>query len=236
MIAFLNSFTLLRTFCLGFLLVCILGNTACNTVLFRPKKDPYAATNPETPDYEQKINGSIYQEGMTVGLFDNRTARSVGDILTVDLVEGTDASASSSTQAQKQTNVDMPTPTVGGDQVTREGRDVLRNQVDAGRDFNGSGNTNQSHSMTGKISVTVAEVLPNRNMVVKGQKLLTINQASEYIQFSGIVRPEDIRPDNTVESQRVADAHIIYGDGGVLSSSNTMGPLGKFFSSKVYPY
>jgi len=236
MMSFINSFSLLRTLCLGFLLVCILGNTACNTVLFRQKKDPFAATNPEVVDIDEKINGAIYQQGMIVGLFDNRTASKVGDLLTVELVEGTNASAQSSTQAQKETNVDIPSPTVAGDQVTREGRDILRNQVDAGRDFNGSGNTSQSHNLSGKISVTVAEVLPNRNLVVRGQKLLTMNQASEYIRFSGIVRPEDIRPDNTVESQRVANAHIIYGDSGVLSASNTMGPLGKFFQSKVYPY
>ncbi|MDH5408354.1 MAG: flagellar basal body L-ring protein FlgH, partial [Gammaproteobacteria bacterium] len=119
---------------------------------------------------------------------------------------------------------------------TKEGRDILKNQVEAGRDFSGSGNSSQTHTLNAKITVIVAEVLPNRNMLVKGQKLLTLNQASEYIRFSGIVRPEDIRPDNTVLSSRVADANIIYGDSGVISSANTMGPLGKFFQSKAYPF
>lgn len=219
------------------LLLCLLLESACvNGPLFRKKRDPYAPTQPKVVDLQRKNNGAIYQQGMTVGLFDNRTAREIGDILTIELVESATSSAQSSTSSTKENSVDMPSPTVAGDKVTKDGRDVLNSQVDAGRDFSGSGNTSQTHSLNGKITVTVAEVLPNRNLVVRGQKLLTMNQASEFIRFSGIVRPEDIRPDNTVHSTRVADANIIYGDSGVLSSANTMGPLGKFFQSKVYPF
>ncbi|MDH5652959.1 MAG: flagellar basal body L-ring protein FlgH [Gammaproteobacteria bacterium] len=219
------------------LLTSLLLQAACvDGPLFRVKKDPYAPSKPQIVDIPRKNNGAIYQQGMTVGLFDNRTARDIGDILTIELVETANASAKSSTKTKKENSVDMPSPTVAGDKVTKEGRDVLSNSVDAGRDFSGSGDTSQSHSLNGKITVTVAEVLPNRNLVVKGQKLLTMNQASEYIRFSGIVRQEDIRPDNTVLSSRVADANIIYGDSGDLSSANTMGPLGKFFQSKAYPF
>lgn len=170
---------------------------------------------------------------MTVGLFDNRTARQKGDILTIELTETATASAQSSTTTKKENSVDLPSPTVAGDKVTKDGKEVLNNQFDGGRDFSGSGNTAQSHNLSGKITVTVAEVLPNRNLVVRGQKLLNLNQANEFIRISGIVRPEDIKPDNTVLSNRLADAHIIYGDSGTMSASNTMGPLGKFFNSKA---
>jgi len=232
-----NSRQSLRTMGLILLLLSLLLETACvGGPLFRKKTDPYAPTEPKTVEIPKVSNGSIYQQGMTVGLFDNRTARMIGDILTIDLVESANSNSQSSTTTKKENSVDIPSPTVAGDKVTKEGKDVLKNQLEAGRDFSGSGNSSQTHSLNAKITVVVSEVLPNRNMVVKGQKLLTLNQASEFIRFSGIVRPEDIRPDNTVLSSRVADANIIYGDSGVISSANTMGPLGKFFQSKAYPY
>lgn len=232
-----NHNNLKRVTSLGFLMAIMLSQTACvEGPLFRKKADPYAPTVPKKVDIQRINNGAIYQQGMTVGLFDNRTAREIGDILTIELVESASASASSSTSTNKENSVDLPSPTVAGDKVTKEGRDILSSQVDAGRDFSGSGSTSQNHNLNGKITVTVAEVLPNRNLVVRGQKMVTLNQASEFIRFSGIVRPEDIRPDNTVQSTRVADANVIYGDSGVMSSANTMGPLSKFFQSKAYPF
>lgn len=220
------------------LVVVVLVNTACvnNSPLFRKKVDPYAPSKPEPTEISQRYNGAIYQQGITVGLFDNRTASKKGDILTIELIEAASASAQSSTSTSKENSVDLPSPTVAGDKVTKDGKEVLSNQFEGGRDFSGSGNTSQSHNLSGKITVTVADVLPNRNLVVRGQKLLNLNQGSEFIRISGIVRPEDIRPDNTVLSNRLANAHIIYGDSGTMSSANTMGPLGKFFNSKDYPY
>jgi len=231
----INLYKLLTFF---ILVLIVLVNTACvnNSPLFRKKTDPYAPSKPEVAEVGQRYNGSIYQEGMTVGMFDNRTAKRKGDILTIELKESATAGAQSSTTTKKENSVDLPSPTVAGDAVTKDGKEVLSNQFEGGRDFNGSGNTAQSHNLSGNITVTVSEVLPNRNLVVRGQKLLNLNQASEYIRISGIVRPEDIRPDNTVLSNRLADAHIIYGDSGTMSAANTMGPLGKFFNSSAYPY
>lgn len=225
----------LISFCL--LVVIVLMNTACaNSKFFRKKTDPYAPSKPEPEQIKQNYNGAIYQEGMTVGLFDNRTAKKKGDILTIELTESASASAQSSTTTKKENSVDLPSPTVAGDKVTKDGKEVLSNQFDGGRDFNGSGDTSQSHNLSGKITVTVADVLPNRNLVVRGQKMLNLNQANEFVKISGIVRPEDIRPDNTVLSYRLANAYVVYGDSGTMSSANTMGPLGKFFNSKNYPY
>ncbi len=218
------------------LTVCLLNAACVKAPLFRKKVDPYEPAKPQPEEIRQRYNGSIYQEGMTVGMFDNRTAKRRGDILTIELTENASASAKSSTTSKKSNKVDLPSPTIAGDKVTKDGKEILTNKFDGGRDFNGSGDSNQSHTVSGKITVTVAEVLPNRNLVVRGQKLLTLNQASEYIRISGIVRPEDIKPDNTVLSNRLADAQIIYGDSGSMSSANTMGPLGKFFNSEAYPY
>lgn len=232
-----NKMTLSRVLNGCILLGVLALHTGCiKSPLFRKPVDPYAPATPPAKEVSRSYNGAIYQEGMTVGMFDNRTAKQRGDILTIELVESASASAQSSTATKKQNSVDLKSPTVAGDAVTKDGKEVLKNKLDGGRDFSGSGNTSQSHNLSGKITVTVAEVLPNRNLVVRGQKLLNLNQASEFIRISGIVRPEDIKPDNTVLSHRLADAQIMYGDSGTMSSANTMGPLGKFFNSKNYPY
>ena len=218
------------------LLVCLLNAACVRSPLFRKKADPYEPSKPQPAEIRKRYNGAIYQEGMTVGMFDNRTAKRRGDVLTIELSENASASAKSNTSTKKSNKVDLPSPTVAGDKVTKDGKEILNNKFNGGRDFNGSGDSTQSHNISGTITVTVAEVLPNRNLLVRGQKLLTLNQASEYIRISGIVRPEDIKPDNTVLSNRLADAQIVYGDSGTMSSANTMGPLGKFFNSEAYPY
>lgn len=199
-------------------------------------KDSYDPAKPERAKYVKRYNGAIYQEGMQVGLYEDTTARYVGDVLTVKLVEKATATASSDTKAVKEQNVEMPPPKVAGDKVTVDDKEVLNNEIKGGRDFEGSGSSNQSHSFDGMITVTVAEVLPNRHLVVRGEKMIVLNQADEYIRFSGIVRPQDIDLGNMVESTKVANARISYAGQGVLSSANSMGPLARFFQSPVYPY
>ena len=90
--------------------------------------------------------------------------------------------------------------------------------------------------MTGGISVTVSKRLANGNLLVRGQKWITINQGREFVRIQGIVRPVDIGPDNTVSSMRVADATIAYGAQGALNDANSKGWLARFFDSKWMPF
>jgi flagellar L-ring protein precursor FlgH len=181
-------------------------------------------------------NGAIYQENMPVSLFADTTAHHVGDILTINLVENASAKSTSNTKAAKKQNVDMPSPKIAGSEVTQKNQKVLETKVNAGREFTAGGDTDESHSFTGTITVSVTDVMPNNYLVVRGEKVILLNQAEEYIQFSGIVRPQDIDINNTVTSGKVGDAKIRYGGHGVLSNANTMGPLAKFFQSPEYPY
>ncbi len=220
------------------LLLLGLGQLAC---AFKPvgqevRQEDYAATRPVEQYIPPRENGAIYQPGMPVGLFDRVTARRIGDIVTIVLKENTNASASSNTSASKDQKVEMPGPTLAGQPVEKDGVPVLENQVDAGREFNGQGTSAQSSTFSGHITVTVSEVLANGNLVVRGQKLMLFNQSQEYIRLTGIIRPVDIRPDNTVDSYRVADVKLAYSGDGVLSNANSMGPLARFFQSNVWPY
>jgi flagellar L-ring protein precursor FlgH len=191
---------------------------------------------PPRMDSAAPAPGAIYRGGGTGGLslFADQKARNVGDILTIQLVERTQASASSSTNTAKGSNVAVPAPTLFGAPATIGGR-TLDSELGAESEFSGSGNSTQSNRLDGSVTVTVAERLPNGYLVVRGQKWIRINQGNEHIQIQGIVRPADIGPDNTISSSRVADAQIAYRGRGSLAQANAQGWLTRFFQSSAFP-
>jgi flagellar L-ring protein precursor FlgH len=201
-----------------------------------PKEPDYSATWPEPAPTQESANGAIYQVGHDVALFENAVARRVGDTLTIKLNETTTAQKSSSTTTSKNTTVDMPGPTIAGRPVTVNGTEVLNMSVDNSADFDGKGDSKQSNRLVGDITVTVAQRLPNGNLLVRGQKWITINQGREYVRIQGIVRPIDIDPDNSISSLKVADAQIGYGGKGALNDANTPGLLARFFNMPWLPF
>ncbi|ARO88029.1 flagellar basal body L-ring protein [Nitrosospira lacus] len=171
-------------------------------------------------------NGAIFQAGThDRPLFEDRRARVVGDTLVVVLNEKTNASKKSASSANKNGGVNYAVPPmIFGVPITKN--------VDIGasssNDFSGKGEAASTNNFTGTISVTVLEVLPNRNLLVSGEKQLAMTQGTEYIRFSGVVRPETII-NNTVSSIQVADAKIEYKANGYIDEAQTMGWLSRFF-------
>jgi len=201
-----------------------------------PKDDGYAATWPEPVPETQVANGAIYQAGRDIALFENTVARRVGDTLTIRLDESTNASKSSSTSTKKSTNVDLSGPTIAGRPVTVNGVEVLSANIENNTGFDGEGDSRQSNRLQGQITVTVAQRLPNGNLMIRGQKWLAINQGKEYVRVQGIVRPIDIDPDNSISSLKVADAMISYGAKGALADANRPGLLARFFNLPWLPF
>ena len=105
-----------------------------------------------------------------------------------------------------------------------------------GNDFSGDGASSLSNSLSGSITVFVAEVMPNGNLVIRGEKKLTLNQGDEYIRVTGIVRPMDVTPDNTIASTKVANAEIFYSGDGSINDANRMGWLARFFNGSMWPF
>ena len=201
-----------------------------------PREPDYAATWPEPPPPATQGNGAIYQAGHDIALFENSVARRVGDTLTIRLNESTNASKSSSTTTSKSTSAEIAGPTVAGRPVTVKGVEVLTGGMESDTSFDGQGGSSQSNRLTGDISVTVAQRLPNGNLLVRGQKWIAINQGKEYVRIQGIVRPIDIDPDNSISSLKVADAMISYGAKGALADANAPGLLARFFNAKWLPF
>lgn len=197
--------------------------------------DSHAPAYPIPPAPIEQNNGAIYQQSNAVLLFEDIKSRRVGDLITIVLTEKTAASKKASTSANKDSKVDIANPTLFGRPFSANGN-TLEMGIDASRDFSGAADSSQSNQLTGSITVTVAQVLSNGNLVVRGEKWLTLNQGEEYIRISGIVRPVDVRPDNTVLSTQVADAKISYSGKGSLANSNSMGWLTQFFMSPWWPF
>lgn len=136
-----------------------------------------------------------------------------------------------------QSLIAAPLNATSGSWMKRQGRDVLK-----GTDFEdltieskGSGTARQAATLSGAISVMVTQVLPNDNLVIRGQKRLSLSEGSETVSLVGVIAVKDIQPDNTVLSSRIAGAQIAYQGTGELADFSKVN-WGTQFFNKVWPF
>ena len=214
-------------------LAMLLAVTGCASAPEKRVPDaPVANVMPVAPPQ----NGSIYSASQGMALFEDQKARNVGDVLTILLVETTTAKTSAATNTAKDTSSSVGAPTIFGMPVSVNGTAILSADLDSSHKFAGSGDSSQSNTLQGNVTVTVIGRQPNGNLIVRGEKNLKLNQGSEFVRIEGVVRPADISPDNTIPSSRVADARISYTGEGTLAESNSKGWLARFFSSPLWPF
>lgn len=177
--------------------------------------------------------GSIFS-GSGEDWFGRRRAYKVGDVLTVLLNESTQAARSQSTNTKRATKNDVLGSIMDGVRPTRGPLSQIK--LDGSEiSSTGTGTAGQEASLTGSISVTIAEVLPNGNLIVRGEKQLALSEGSEFIQVAGIVRPQDVAPDGTVQSRRLANAQIAYRGTGELASASRPGWGTRMFQ-QLWPF
>ena len=146
-----------------------------------------------------------------VSLYTDHRARRLGDIVTIIVTESSKASKSSATKTSKKSGTNSSLSDFFG----LSGLPVEMG-VDAGSDYSGSGSTTRSGTMEARISAIVKQVLPNGNLMLEGTRQVVVNDDTQMITVSGLVRPEDISSDNTVLSMYMADAKIGYvGEGPI---------------------
>lgn len=207
--------------------------TGCAVDALGPQPDDpdFAPALPEE-DYTTAVpTGSLFNPySSNNGLYTDTRAHKVGDLISVVLNERTSASKNAGTNLSKENNMNLGSLSIGGRPVTAGGYDTSLGLSNAS-DFAGAADANQSNSLTGNISVSVVKVLANGNLVVRGEKWLMLNNGNEYIRVTGIVRSEDVSSDNTVSSQRIANARIQYGGTGDFANTQERGYLSKFFNS-----
>jgi flagellar L-ring protein precursor FlgH len=176
--------------------------------------------------------GSLWRAsagGLT--LAEDRRARRVGDLLTIRLVERIQAEKSVKQDASRSSNRSMNLPDAAPFDRIDEGLFA----ASADSKFAGTGGASQANRLSGEFTVTVVRVLPNGALMVAGDRRIRLVRGEEQVQLTGIVRPEDIGPDNRVPSTRVADARMRFTGTGEVAAQARQGWLTRFFD-RVTPF
>ena len=216
----------------------LIGLSGCSTYSVRPDDPEYAPVY-EYPQESESVaqNGSLFQSSVPIYLYQDEKASRVGDIITVILTESTNAQKNTDTALKKENDITFANPTVAGKQITFDnGQKSFELGISGANEFKSEADAAQSNSLNGTISVTVHKILPNGNLLVRGEKWLTLNQGNEYIRLSGIIRPKDVSSDNSIQSTRMANARIQYSGTGPLAENNERGWLSRFFNSGWWPF
>ena len=186
---------------------------------------PVAATAPE------QATGSLYNAGFGETFLGRARNFQIGDVITVVLSESTQASrVQSGKLSRTSSNNVLPTEVLGGGLLgTTAG--LLGGSIKT----DGSGTADQTASLSGSVVVTVVDVMANGNLVVRGEKQLALTEGSEIIQVGGVIRPEDVAPNNTVQSKRLANAQITYRGTGDMAATARAG-WGTSGLLKLWPF
>jgi flagellar L-ring protein FlgH len=170
-------------------------------------------------------NGAIFQTTSYRPAFEDRRARHVGDILNVNITERTSAvkNGASSNSRTGSANFGIPGPL-----QTKLGANIGTSTENKSAD---SASQTASNTFTGTMGVTVVEVLSNGNLVVAGEKQVSMDKGTEFIRVSGVVNPDTIGAGNTVSSTAIADARVEYRTNTHLDRAELSSMASRFFLS-----
>jgi len=185
------------------------------------------SVRPMLADAGTPSEGAIYNTNTFRPMFEDRRARHIGDILTVNIVEKTAANKSGASTGNKTGSASFGVP---GPFQSKIGSTVGT----SGATKYADGDTQTaSNAFTGTIGVTVSEVLSNGNLVVVGEKQIAMNKGIEFIRFSGMVNPDSIQSGNIVQSTLVADARVEYRTNSQIDKAEVTSMMSRFFQSML---
>ncbi len=207
--------------------------TGCASIM--PENRSMMPLVPETsfPEPEiHRLEGAIYAQNMPIKLFGDFRARNVGDVVTVNVVETSNASKDATTKTGRSSSVKGGISALLGYEKALEDKNSrfsASSMIDGSiaNSFDGSGSTTRKSTVTASISCRVVKVLPNGNLAIRGFREIRVNNETQHIILTGIIRPEDVAADNSILSSYVADAHIEYNGRGVLSEKQSPGWLAR---------
>jgi len=203
------------------------------------RQSPAVQSRQYTPAEQRKPTGSIWADRGS-DLFTDLKARRVGDILTVAIFEKASASKEATTATDR-------TSTASADitKFFRFEKDLanLASGIDPSNlisasyknDFEGNGKTTRKEDLIATLTTQVIEVLPNGNLRIEGNKAVTVNEETQYIQLTGLVRQSDITPGNIIDSKYILDARIAYTGKGVVSDKQRPGWMTRVLDN-VWPF
>lgn len=221
------------------LLICIgVALAGCATAPDTKIKQPLTV-RPAAPAVAADNNGSIFQAGnsspkMGVAMFENPRAHQVGDTLTVNLVENSSAKRTSSTTDERKIsgNINVPSPTLLG---YKHVMGATTWSPSSDNKLENTDNRSNVNTISGAVTVTVTEVLPNGNLRVAGEKQLSINSETEYIRLAGVVNPQLISLSNSINSTQLADVQFESKSTQSIEKAQFNSMLARFFLT-VLPF
>jgi len=225
----------------GIMLLLILLTGCASTRELPPPSPRYISSPPERPREAAPAPGSIYRE--RASLFEDRRARRLNDLVTVLIVESVSGSKKAETKTGRDSSIDASVTGFFGAPLDLNlanlyGKgNTFSPSVKSGikNDFSGSGETTREGTLKGTITARVVEVLPNGNLVIESRKEITLNFEKQVLVLKGIIRPEDISTNNTIESTRIADSQIYLVGQGVLDEKQAPGWIGRAVD-RIWPF
>ncbi|MBW2406086.1 MAG: flagellar basal body L-ring protein FlgH [Deltaproteobacteria bacterium] len=202
----------------------------------KPKFNAYEPPRPE--------EGSLWTEMSEVSLFQDMKARKVGDTVTVRIVEDPEAELNANTKTSRSSGVEASKLKFLGymKALAEKNPRLAQNPgtddlilASLGLKHDGKGSTDRDGHVKAYISAVVEKVLFNGNLYIRGQREIRVNNETQYITLSGVVRPKDITSSNEVSSTYVADARITYSGTGPVADKQRVGWLGRALDY-VWPF
>jgi flagellar L-ring protein precursor FlgH len=176
--------------------------------------------------------GSIYDPAHgPQGMIADKTARRAGDLLTVIIAESQDVENEETTNLRKETTLDYQLESFN---INPDAFNVLPDLTASSQDdFQGTANYQKSGTFSARITALVMDVLPNGNLVIQGRREIRVDHETKVIEFSGVVRRFDVRPDNTILSELVADARVSYKGNGPLTNGTNRNGIGRLIHAAL---
>jgi len=201
-----------------------------------PNDPDFAPILPEEKEATVIPTGSLFNVNYTNNIYSDAKARRVGDIISVILSESTQAKKNAKTELKKEDAATLsPITGLNAAPITISGQSLALG-LSQKNNFKGDSKSDQGNSLSGNISVNVTRVLPNGNLMIRGEKWMTLNNGNEYIRLTGVIRDTDISADNTILSGKVANARIQYSGTGTFAEVQKQGWLSRFFNSTWWPF
>jgi len=173
--------------------------------------------------------------GSDRSMFADHRASQSGDILTIVVSEAVAASNNQSKKSTRDSSIaDAVTSFLYSSTGLHNGQ-LPNINVKGTATNSGSGDVSNNQSLSSRAAVLVTDVLPNRNLVIEGVRVVTFSNETQYVVLHGLVRPDDIAPDNTVQSSNIADARVEFISEGSLTDAQKRGWLSKLYE-KLRPF
>jgi len=195
----------------------------------------FAPVFPVAQDNSRQATGAIYVGRQSDSWFGRGRNFQVGDVITVLLSESTQAARTQNNALSRKSSNDAVPTGLQGKLMSNGGLFGGTNLFGATIANTGAGSADQQASLTGSVAVSVVSVMANGNLVLRGEKQLALTEGSEIIQVAGIIRQEDVAPNNTVQSRRLANAQITYRGTGDMAATAQAG-WGTSGLLKLWPF